>query len=349
MIVTPSGALIVAIDGVDGSGKSRLAAALAERSDRRRTPGDHRARRRFSQAPGAHGARSARGSGRLLRSLLRFRRRRAPRWRPPPRRAGTAILEGVMLLRAGLPPDSWLLVLEVSAEEARRRILARDQAKGRSPEEVSRRIDCRYFPAQARYRAAHDPVGRAHAVIDNEDWRRPRLLRRAADLPRPAGGRPGRHPGGGRVTTAATSTVVLCATRDEQAGATSSIAGLTVLARALKQLGQAARHAGRAGQRRQPSRCRRRCRRTSSCAWWPIVPRRTPSGSRWARPSWGRTWSVWTASAGTGCASSTSPAAGPPRTRCTARFTAPTWASWRGGSTSRCRSGSRGTCWSERP
>jgi phosphatidylglycerophosphate synthase len=37
-----------------------------------------------------------------------------------------------------------------------------------------------------------------------------------------------------------TSTVVLCATRDEQAGARSSIAGLTVLARALKQLGQAA-------------------------------------------------------------------------------------------------------------
>ncbi len=41
------------------------------------------------------------------------------------------------------------------------------------------------------------------------------------------------------MTTAAAGTVVLCATRDEQAGATSSIAGLTVLARALKQLGQA--------------------------------------------------------------------------------------------------------------
>jgi phosphatidylglycerophosphate synthase len=41
------------------------------------------------------------------------------------------------------------------------------------------------------------------------------------------------------VTTAAGGTVVLCATRGEQAGATSSIAGLTVLARALKQLGQA--------------------------------------------------------------------------------------------------------------
>src|SRR5206468_1755044 len=98
-------------------------------------------------------------------------------------RAGTVIVEGVMLLRARLPPDSWLVVLEVSADEARRRILARDQAKGRSPEEVSRRIDRRYFPAQARYRAAHDPVGRAHALIDNQDWRHPRLLRRSADLP----------------------------------------------------------------------------------------------------------------------------------------------------------------------
>jgi hypothetical protein len=88
-------------------------------------------------------------------------------------------------LRAALPPDSWLVVLEVSPDEARRRILQRDQAKGRSPEEVSRRIDRRYFPAQARYRAAHDPVGRAHALIDNQDWQRPRLLRRAADLPAP--------------------------------------------------------------------------------------------------------------------------------------------------------------------
>ena len=89
------------------------------------------------------------------------------------------ILEGVMLLRAALPSGALLIVLEVSAAEARRRILARDQAKGRTPEEIARRIDRRYFPAQARYRAACDPLGLAALVIDNEDWARPRVVRRS--------------------------------------------------------------------------------------------------------------------------------------------------------------------------
>ncbi len=42
------------------------------------------------------------------------------------------------------------------------------------------------------------------------------------------------------MTAAATSAVVLCATRDERAGAIASVAGLTVFTRALKQLGQMA-------------------------------------------------------------------------------------------------------------
>ncbi|MFL5304084.1 MAG: hypothetical protein ACJ8F1_02675 [Polyangia bacterium] len=181
MIVTSSGALIVAIDGVDGSGKSRLAAALAEAL----SDGGHPVTtvhvddfRRPLELTGLEPQAETDAYydryydfdavGTALASAAR---------------AGTTILEGVMLLRAALPPDSWLMVLEVSAEEARRRILARDQAKGRSVAEVSRRIDRRYFPAQSRYRAAHDPVSRAHALIDNEDWRRPRLLRRATALP----------------------------------------------------------------------------------------------------------------------------------------------------------------------
>lgn len=181
MIVTSPGALIVAIDGVDGSGKSRLAAALAAAL----TGGGLRVTtvhvddfRRPLELTGVEPEAETdvyydryydfAAVGAALATAAR---------------AGTAIIEGVMPLRAGLPPDSWLVVLEVSAEEARRRILARDQAKGRSPEEVSRRIDRRYFPAQARYRAAYDPAGRAHALIDNEDWRHPRLVRRATDLP----------------------------------------------------------------------------------------------------------------------------------------------------------------------
>ena len=89
------------------------------------------------------------------------------------------ILEGVMLLRAALPAGTPLIVLEVSAEEARRRILARDQAKGRTPEEIAGRIDRRYFPAQARYRAECDPLDGADVMIDNEDWAHPRVVRRS--------------------------------------------------------------------------------------------------------------------------------------------------------------------------
>ena len=183
MIVTPSGALIVAIDGVDGSGKSRLAAALAEalaaggppvttvHVDDFRRPLELAGLDPRGEADAYYdGYYDFAAAGDALASGAR---------------AGTAVLEGVMLLRAALPPNSWLVVLEVSEAEARRRILARDQAKGRSPEEILRRMDRRYFPAQARYRAAHDPIGRAHAVIDNEDWRRPRLLRQARDLPAP--------------------------------------------------------------------------------------------------------------------------------------------------------------------
>ncbi len=181
MIVAPWRALIVAIDGVDGSGKSRLAAALAEALAADRQPVTTVHVDDFRRTLDLGGLDPQAEADAYYDGYYDFAA--AGEALGVAARAGTAILEGVMLLRAGLPTNSWLVVLEVSAEEARRRIMARDQAKGRSPEEVSRRIDRRYFPAQARYRAAHDPVGRAHALIDNQDWRHPRLLRRAAEIP----------------------------------------------------------------------------------------------------------------------------------------------------------------------
>ena len=90
-----------------------------------------------------------------------------------------AVVEGVFVLRASLPAQTPLIVLDVSPREARRRILARDRAKGRTPDEIARRIERRYFPAQARYRTAFDPVARADVLVDNDDWTRPRVLRRA--------------------------------------------------------------------------------------------------------------------------------------------------------------------------
>jgi uridine kinase len=98
-----------------------------------------------------------------------------------------AIVEGVLVLRATLPPETPLIVLEVSPEVARRRILSRDRAKGRTPEEIGHRIERRYFPAQSRYRAAFDPLARADVVVDNDDWTRPVALRRSdARFPPPA-------------------------------------------------------------------------------------------------------------------------------------------------------------------
>jgi hypothetical protein len=92
-----------------------------------------------------------------------------------PRDGAVAILEGVMVLRAQLPAGTPLVVLSVSIEEARRRIIARDQAKGRTVAEINRRIDRRYFPAHFRYCAEFDPQRRADLVVDNEDWVHPRL------------------------------------------------------------------------------------------------------------------------------------------------------------------------------
>ncbi|HEY6477314.1 MAG TPA: hypothetical protein VI456_12085, partial [Polyangia bacterium] len=162
---------LIAVDGLDGSGKSRFAAALAA-------------------------ALSAAGPAASLIHVDDFRRPLDFAGLAPEAEAALyyehyfdfialdaaladalggssgapmIVLEGVMPLRATLATDSPLIVLEVSQSEARRRIVARDQAKGRTPEEIAGRIDRRYFPAQARYRAAFDPLGRADLLIDNED------------------------------------------------------------------------------------------------------------------------------------------------------------------------------------
>jgi uridine kinase len=167
---------IVAVDGLDGSGKSQLAAALAAAcvaeglsttvlhvDDFRRDldfggldPAAETALYydRYYDLAALEGALAARGD------------------------VEVAIVEGVLTLRVPtIAASAALVLLAVSADEARRRILERDRKKGRSDEEIARRIARRYFPAQARYRAECDPDGRADAVVDNEDWRRPRVVR----------------------------------------------------------------------------------------------------------------------------------------------------------------------------
>lgn len=99
--------------------------------------------------------------------------------------AQIALLEGVFVLRARAAAEAPLLLLEVSEDVARQRILARDTSRGRPREVVEHRMNNRYFPAQRLYRAAFDPVRRADVIIDNDHWEHPRLARHVSDrLPR---------------------------------------------------------------------------------------------------------------------------------------------------------------------
>jgi uridine kinase len=92
--------------------------------------------------------------------------------------ATVVVVEGVFVLRIPtVAARAAVIYIETTAEEASRRILSRDVARGRSPQEVQRRIEARYVPGQTRYRAALDPVARAAAVIDNQDPETPRSLR----------------------------------------------------------------------------------------------------------------------------------------------------------------------------
>jgi uridine kinase len=91
--------------------------------------------------------------------------------------AQVAIVEGVFPLRIPAVTAGLLVFLDASPAEARRRIIERDQHKGRSRVETERRIDRRYFPAQQRYHAALSPRDRADVLIDNEHPTARRVVR----------------------------------------------------------------------------------------------------------------------------------------------------------------------------
>jgi uridine kinase len=201
---------LVAIDGLDGSGKSQLARALAAACEAEGEPPvtvlriDDFRRALGALSPGAdEGAvyydryyDFAAVEACLRRFLDGATAATVPRFDPARevidgelelRFEGSrvALVEGVFVLRAPLLAASPLIALQVTEAEARRRILARDLARGRAREVVEHRIDHRYFPAQRLYRAAFDPLRRADVLIDNESWEHPCLLRcEDARLPR---------------------------------------------------------------------------------------------------------------------------------------------------------------------
>ncbi len=93
------------------------------------------------------------------------------------RGATVAIVEGVFPLRIPQAAAGLLIYLDASEGVIRDRILARDLQKSRTAEEIARRIDRRYVPSQRRYLREHRPRDRADIVIDNEDPSAPRTLR----------------------------------------------------------------------------------------------------------------------------------------------------------------------------
>jgi uridine kinase len=201
---------LIAIDGVDGSGKSRFARSLAAACEAEGagpvvifSVDDFRRPLGLVPPDADEGAiyydryyDFALLDDCLGRFLAGAPRVSIPRFDPALERvdgqqeldlgeARLALLEGVFVLRASAAATGAVIVLEVSEPEARRRILERDMGRGRPRDVVEHRMNNRYFPAQRAYRAAFDPLGRADVVIDNERWDRPRLVRQKSDrLPR---------------------------------------------------------------------------------------------------------------------------------------------------------------------
>ena len=199
--MSAAGRRVIAVDGLDGSGKSvladRLVAALGQagtgavllRVDDYRRPVDwtraggaeadlyyedyydlalleHGARAFLDGAPGIEvphfDSRSERHQG-----------RRAIAFGDAP----LAVVEGVFAQRVAAVRQGAVVYIETSRAEARRRILARDTARGRTAADVTHRIDARYFPAQDRYLRECAPAAHAAALVVHERVGAPSLMR----------------------------------------------------------------------------------------------------------------------------------------------------------------------------
>jgi uridine kinase len=93
-------------------------------------------------------------------------------------RGDVALVEGVFPLHCAAVREGALVYLQTAPDRAQERILARDQGRGRTRENVEHRIACRYFPGQRRYHALHDPERVAQVIVDNNDPVVRRILRR---------------------------------------------------------------------------------------------------------------------------------------------------------------------------
>jgi uridine kinase len=84
--------------------------------------------------------------------------------------AALGIVEGVFILRLpSVSAAASLIYLRTSFAAARQRIVARDTARGRDPVDVDHRIKARYFPSQERYLREFDPIAHADVLVDHEE------------------------------------------------------------------------------------------------------------------------------------------------------------------------------------
>ena len=182
---------IITIDGVDGSGKStfadRLVAGLGRagwpavlfRVDDFRRPVDWT---RAGRDEAETYYRDYYALDLLEVCLAAFQahapRVRIPRFDPRSERlngdqeipldgAAIAVVEGVFPLRVPSAARGLVIYLDVPPEEARRRLIERDLARGRARAVIEHRLAARYLPAQAEYHRTHAPERRADVVVDN--------------------------------------------------------------------------------------------------------------------------------------------------------------------------------------
>jgi uridine kinase len=202
----PGRRIRVAVDGVDASGKTTFADALADAVrpsrpvvratvDRFHRPRSERLRRGALSPEGCY--RDSFDHDALWRELLspfgpegsgqhrtgvHDHESDIPSFAPvEPSAVDAALLvDGVFLQRPELRA-AWdvVVLLTVTDEEVLRRAVARDARTLGSAQAVLERYRRRYLPAQALYEAEAEPHRRADWVVDNEDPSSPVLVARA--------------------------------------------------------------------------------------------------------------------------------------------------------------------------
>jgi uridine kinase len=168
----------VAVDGIDGAGKTWFADDLARVLTRRGFTVQRLSIDDFlspATVRYARGRRSPAGYWLDSHDLPRFVRAITTEPHGAPSEGAVLLTDGIFLHRGELQ-DLWDLTiyLDVPFDVAFARMARRD---GRSADPAAKE-NVRYSEGQRLYLAERDPASRAHLVIDNRDFASPTLVRR---------------------------------------------------------------------------------------------------------------------------------------------------------------------------